>query len=134
MKNEQNEATALRPEGGRLLNASLVEMDLNKFITQLKQETAWAESDRNSITVFKSENMSIVLIGMHANAELKTHVVKGHINVHVLEGEIKFTAQQQTVSLEKGQMICLQENIPHSVLAIKESFFLLTMMINYQQP
>lgn len=78
--------------------------------------------------------MSIVLIGMHANAELKTHVAKGHINLQVLEGEIKFTAQQQTVSLEKGQMICLQENIPHSVLAIKESFFLLTMMINYQQP
>lgn len=78
--------------------------------------------------------MSIVLIGMHANAELKTRVAKGHINVQVLEGEIKFTAQQQTVSLEKGQMICLQENIPHSVLAIKESFFLLTMMINYQQP
>ena len=76
--------------------------------------------------------MSIVLIGMHANAELKTRVAKGHINVQVLEGEIKFTAEQKTVSMEKGQMVSLQENIPHSVLAIKESFFLLTMMISNQ--
>ncbi|MBK5269808.1 MAG: hypothetical protein JJE22_02220, partial [Bacteroidia bacterium] len=66
MKSKSNEATALRPEGDRVLNAPLVEMDLNKFIAQLKQETTWADSDRNSITVFKSDNMTIVLIGMHA--------------------------------------------------------------------
>ncbi|MGK2860304.1 MAG: cupin domain-containing protein, partial [Chitinophagaceae bacterium] len=124
--------TALRPEGDRVLNAPLVEMDLNKFIALLKQETTWADSGRNSITVFKSDNMTIVLIGLHANAELKTHIAKGHISVQVLDGEIKFTAEQQTVSMEKGQMISLAENIPHSVLAIKESFFLLTMMTNDQ--
>lgn len=132
MENKSNEATALRPEGDRIINAPLVEIDLNKFIAQLKQETTWADSDRNSITVFKSDDMTIVLIGMHAKAELKTHTAKGHISVQVLDGEIKFTAEQQTVSMEKGQMISLRENIPHSVLAIKESFFLLTMMINDQ--
>ena len=134
MENKSNEATALRPDGDRLLNGSLVEIDLNKFIVQLKQETTWANSGRNSITVFKSYNTTIVLIGLHANAELKTHIAKGHISLQVMDGEIKFTAEQQTVSLQKGQMICLHENIPHSVLAVKESFFLLTMMISYQQP
>ena len=133
MENKSNEPTALRPEGDRVLNAPLVEMDLNKFIAQLKQETTWADSDRNSITVFKSDNITIVLIGLHANAELKTHTAKGNINVQVLEGEITFTTEQKTVSMEKGQMICLQENIPHSVHAIEESFFLLTMMISNQK-
>jgi len=57
MKNKSNEATTLRPEGDHLLNTSLVELDLNKFIAELKQETTLAESDRNSITVFKSYNM-----------------------------------------------------------------------------
>ena len=132
MKNKSNEATELRPEGDRVLNAPLVEIDLNKFIAELKQETTWTESDRNSITVFKSDNVTIVLLGLHANAELKTHTGKGHISLQVLDGEIKFTAEQQTVSMEKGQMVSLQENIPHSVLAIKESFFLLTMMISNQ--
>ncbi len=132
MENKSNEATPLRPDGERLLNAPLVEIDLNQFITQLKQETTWADSDRNSITVFKSDVMSIVLIGMRADAALKTHKAKGHITVQVLEGAIKFTAEDQTVSIEKGQMISLKENIPHSVLAMKESFFLLTMMNNEQ--
>jgi len=128
MENKSNEATALRPEGDRMLNARLVEIDLNKFIAELKQETTWADSDRNSITVFKSDTTTIVLIGMRENAELKEHTAIGNITVQVLHGEINFFAEQQTLSLVKGQMITLEENIPHSVTALKESFFLLTLM------
>lgn len=130
MENKSNEATILRPEGDRILNAPLIKMDLNKFIDQLKQEITWVESDHNSITVFKSDYMTIVLIGMHKNAELKKHAAKGNINIQLLEGQISFTTEQQTVSLEKGQMIALQAGILHSVLAIKESFFLLNMMLS----
>jgi len=132
MENKSNEATPQRPEGDRMLNAPLVEMNLNKFIAQIKQETTWADSDRNSMTIFKSDSMRIVLLGLHQNAELKTHTANGIISVQVLEGKINFTAEQQTVSLEKGQMIALQEKIPHSVLALEESFFLLTLAMNKQ--
>jgi len=38
MENKSNEATALRPEGDRVLNAPLVEMDLNKFMQQIKAD------------------------------------------------------------------------------------------------
>jgi quercetin dioxygenase-like cupin family protein len=71
--------------------------------------------------------MRIVLIGLHDGAELKTHTANGVISVQVLEGQIKFTAEEQTVSLVKGQMIALHEKIPHSVLALEETFFLLTL-------
>lgn len=130
MENKSNEATPQRPEGDRMLNAPLVNMDLNKFIKQIKEESTWAESDRNSITIFKSDNMRIVLMGMHTDAELKTHTANGIISVQVLEGNISFTAGESTVSLQKGQMIALQEMIPHSVLALSESFFLLTLAMN----
>ena len=130
MEDKSNEATTLRPEGERMLNARLVEIDLNKFIAELKQESSWADSDRNSITVFKSNTSTIVLIGLHKNAELKEHTSIGNISVQVLEGEINFVAEQQTLSLAKGQMITLEANIPHSVTAMKESFFLLTLVIN----
>ncbi len=127
MENKSNEATPQRPEGERLLDAPLVEMDLNHFIEQVRNEPSWKDSDRNSITIFKSENMRVVLIGLHENAELKTHTANGIISVQVLEGNIKFTTEQKVVELEKGQMLALQKQIPHSVLALKETFFLLTM-------
>ena len=127
MENKSNEATPQRPEGDRLLDAPLVTMDLNSFIEQVRNEPSWQDSDRNSITIYKSDSMRIVLIGLHENAALKTHTANGVISVQVLEGHIKFTTEQQVEELQKGQMLALQKQVPHSVLAVKESFFLLTM-------
>ena len=130
MEIKSNDSTPQRPEGDRVLDAPLVEMDLPKLIAQIKAETTWADSDRNSITIFKSETMRIVLMGLHENAELKAHKANGVISVHVLEGKINFLTDQQTSLIEKGHMIALHENITHSVLALTETFFLLTLAMN----
>jgi len=127
---KSNEATTLRPEGNRVLNAQLVEMNLYEFIEQIKNETTWKDSDRNSITIFKSDTMRIVLMGLHKNAALKSHKANGVISVQVLEGKINFITEQQSSLMEKGQMIALQENINHSVIALTKSFFLLTLSLN----
>lgn len=126
-KNTNVESTLLRPEGKRILNAPLIEIDLNKFIEKLKQEVNWAENDQNAITIFKSEYSTIVLMGMKENAELKAHTSNGNIVIQVLEGEINFKTDLHSSLLDKGQMVTLQSNISHSVVAILESFFLLTI-------
>lgn len=130
MENKSNGATPQRVEGDCLLDAPLVTMDLNHLMEQVRNESSWKDSDRNSITSYTSENMRIVLIGLHENAELKTHTANGIISVQVVEGHIKFTTEQQVVELQKGQMIALKKQIPHSVLALKETFFLLTMVMS----
>ena len=127
MENKSNAATPQRPEGDRLIDAQLVTMDLTQFIEQVKNESTWNESDRNSITVFKSDTMRIVLMGLHENAELKTHTANGIISLQVLEGQIKFTTEEQTVTLQKGEMLALHKKIPHSLIALKETFCLLTV-------
>jgi quercetin dioxygenase-like cupin family protein len=128
MENKSNESTPQRPEGDRLLDAPLVKMNLPHLMEQLRNEPSWKDSDRNSITVYKSEHLRIVLIGLHENAELKTHTANGIISVQVLEGHVKFTTEQEATELEKGQMLALKSKIPHSVFAVKETFFLLTMV------
>lgn len=130
METTSNEATPLRPDGDRILNAPLVEMNLTDFIAQLKSESTWADSDRNSVTIFKSPTMRIVLLGLHKNAALKPHKANGVISVQVLDGKIEFTAEGQTHLMEKGQMVALHDNLTHSVLALEESFFLLTLAMN----
>jgi quercetin dioxygenase-like cupin family protein len=129
MENKSNDASP-RPDGSREVNARMVEMDVYKFIDQLKQEPNWVNGDRNTMTIFKSETMRIVLMGLHEKAELKAHKANGVISVQVVEGKINFTAEEQTASLEKGQMIALQANIIHSVKALSDSFFLLTLAMN----
>lgn len=128
MEKKSNDATPQRPEGERTLDAPLVEMNLFEFMEQIKSEPTWTDSDRNSITIFKSDAMRIVLIGLHKNAELKPHKANGTISVQVLEGKIEFTTEDKRTYMEKGQMIALHENLIHGVKALTESFFLLTLL------
>jgi len=127
MEVKQNESTELRPEGARLIDAPLVSIDIPQFIKELKKESAWENSDRNGITVYKTDGMCIVLIALHEDAIMQKHVAEGIISVQVLEGEINFNTDEQSVLIKKGQMITLHKGLPHSVAATKESVFLLTM-------
>jgi quercetin dioxygenase-like cupin family protein len=126
MEEKNNDATPQRTKD-HLLDAQLVSIDIPLFIEQIKQESTWKDSDRNSITVFKTNGLRIVLIALHEGAELAKHTANGHISLQVLEGQLKFTTDLQSVELSKGQMLALHERIPHSVLAIKETIFLLTL-------
>lgn len=122
-----NEATPQRPEGDRPLDAPMVTIDLPSFMEQIKREPSWKDSDRNAITVFKTDGLRIVLIALHAGAEMIRHTADGIISVQVLEGQITFRTEQEPVELHKGQMLALHAGIPHSVLAREESVFLLTL-------
>ncbi len=127
MDEKSNEATTQRPQGGRIIDASLVTIDLHSFNEQITNEQTWKESDRNAITVFKTNGLRIVLIALHKDAEMTKHTADGIISIQVLKGKISFTTEGRTVELGSGQMLALHENVPHSVLALEESIFLLTL-------
>lgn len=124
-----NEPTPLRPEGERELNAPMVTMDLHSLQGQIKNEASYRNGDRNAITIFKSDDMRIILIALHEGAEMKTHKAPGIISVQVLEGNIIFTTAVETADRTAGQMLVLQAGIPHSVVAKTASVFLLTLSL-----
>lgn len=128
MEEKFNEATRQRPEGDRVMDATMVTIGLPSFIKQIKQETAWKERDRNAITLYKTNGMSIVLVALHAGAEMKTHTADGIISLQIIEGRMKFNAGDRFVELDKGEMLTLHKGIPHNVAAIEETVFLLTLV------
>ena len=129
MENKSNDPTPQRPEpeAGRPLDAPLLVFDLPALLAQVRQEPAYHTSDRNSLTVFKTDGMRIVLLALHAGAELKTHTAPGIISVQVLEGRLTFRTAGQATELAQGQLLTLHAGIPHSVTAVTEAVFLLTL-------
>ena len=127
MEDKFNEATPQRPEGDRVIDAVAVMIDLPLFIEQIKQEAPWKDTDRNAITVYKTNGMRIVLVALHATAEMKTHTADGIICVQVMDGRMRFNADNKSFELIKGQMLTLHKGIQHSVLAIEDTIFLLTL-------
>ena len=127
MEAKHNESTELRPEGGRLMDAPVVTIDIPNFIKQIKSEPVWEKNDRNAMTIYKTSGMRIVLIALREDAVMEKHTTNGIVSVQVLDGEINFNTEDHSVALKKDEMIALHRNVPHSVAAIKESVFLLTV-------
>jgi quercetin dioxygenase-like cupin family protein len=94
---------------------------------KIKQEDSWQNGQRNAITLLKSDNMRLVLIALRAGEEIDFRQSDNLISLQLLEGNSEFRAVNKTVELKQGNLITLHENMEHSLIAISETIFLLTI-------
>ena len=128
MEEKYNEATINRPEGDRPIDSSAVIIDIPSFIEQIKSEKAWEENDRNSITVFKSSKMRVIIGAMHKNAEMRTEHPNNILSMQVIKGRLKLHTDEKVIEIEKDQVLALHEHIPYRIEAVKKTTFLLTVV------
>ena len=113
----------------RLLDAALLCFELPEAIKKLKSEDTWKMGERTAVTLMKSSFMRIVLIALHGQSEINFHQSGNVISVQLLEGKINFQTQNESVMLSKGSLITIHEDMQHTLIAIEESVFLLTVAI-----
>jgi quercetin dioxygenase-like cupin family protein len=126
MEIKRNEATINRPKGDRVIDGSYVFIDLPAFLTQLQQEKAWEKNDRNGITVFKSDEVAIVLSVLKAGSQLPDNSVDGYLTLQLIHGKVNVTTPDGDVVLLPNQIIAFHPNIHNSVQVIDDSVLLLT--------
>jgi quercetin dioxygenase-like cupin family protein len=122
-----NNATLSRPGGDRIIDAPTLFVDLPAYVQQIKGEEAWEKNDRNSITVFKTDDMRIVLCAIHKNGEMLPHRAEADMALQVLEGTLKVNTDEQKCVLGKGQMMAIHKGCNYHVIAAEESLYLLTL-------
>ncbi|MEP6615137.1 MAG: hypothetical protein ABJA57_01095 [Ginsengibacter sp.] len=127
MDEKFNEATRNRPEGDRPVDSPLILIDLPSCIRQIKSEKAWKENDRNSITLFKSVKMRIVLVALHKKAEMSTEHPDNVLSLQLISGKLQLQANNETVQVRKSQVVALHDKIPYRLEAVKKSIFILTL-------
>lgn len=127
METKSTDATLKRPND-HLLDAPTVHIDLPAYFSQLVQEPSWKESERNSITVFKTEGLCIVLSALHSGATLVENSLESLLSIHVLNGRVKVdTSSGESFELKQNQVLALHKGIPHTLTAISEANVLLTV-------
>ena len=104
----------------------IAQFDLPKEIADSEQKKPW-QSGLYSRTLFKKHDFRIVLITMDAAAVMKEHHADGTISIHVIKGHIRVTIQGKPHDLHTGNLFALGASIRHSVEAVEESAFLLTI-------
>jgi hypothetical protein len=128
MENTNIEATNNRPDGDRQIDSPVLVIDLPTFIEQIKNEKAWEENDRNSITVFKSDKMRILLVALHRKAVMQTLRPENILSLQLLKGKLNLTANNESTEIHKEQILTLHEKISYTIRALKKSLFLLTLV------
>ena len=124
---KKNKSTINRPGGSRTIDAPYVAIDINFYMHQVKDEEAWQKSDRNAITVFKTEGLSLVLSALHADAIIDDNTADGILIVQVLEGKIKITADEHSEEAVEKEIITFHRDVAHTIEALEESVLLLTI-------
>lgn len=123
---KSNEATNNRPGNKRVIDAPYVFADLYQYKDQLKEEEAWGKYDRNGITLFKTDGITIVLTSLHAGATMEDNTTDGILNLQVIEGRIEVKVEGTKIKIKSGQMLSFHRNIEYSIEAMEDVTLLLT--------
>lgn len=95
------------------------------------QDPAQTGKDR-TVILLKTDSLRVIFRSFSEGASLPTHKAPGPITVHVLDGQIEFTAGTQTTPVRKGEVLALESGVPHSVKALSNSAILITVAVRPQ--
>lgn len=121
MATPRGAARAIEPTAGPSLT-----FDLPEQIRELRGEPYW-QSGRNSKTLVKYDDLRIVLMAMRANTTIHEHRAAGRISVQTIEGHLRMHAGGKEFDLPAGRVLALDRTMPHDVVALTDSAFLLTI-------
>lgn len=85
--------------------------------------------DHQTRALIKTPDLEVLRLIMPQGKEIPIHRAPGRITVQCLEGRVAFTALSGTVDLEAGQLLYLEPDEPHSLLAHENSSLLVTLVL-----
>ena len=111
----------------RLSEGTLHTFQLGPIAERMRREQEYSRNGRGGITLVKNPGLRVVLEVLRRGAALAEHTAPGPITVQVLEGEIRLQAGEEVVYLKQGELLTLPSRQPHSVEAVHDAVFLLTI-------
>ena len=113
---------------GETLDTPILQCDLLEEIQSLHKEDAWLQgTGPSSKTLVKHSDLRIVLLAMKKSMSMHEHKTAARISVQTLAGHIRLRLPDRTVELPAGQLLVLDQCVPHDVEAEEDSAFLLTL-------
>ena len=79
------------------------------------------------MTLLKSPEKQIVLTALHEGTEINSFQANDSITFQIIEGKLVFYANKESVTLEMGQMMTVQEKVKYSLTTWEDTVFLLTI-------
>jgi quercetin dioxygenase-like cupin family protein len=111
----------------RSSDCTLLAFDLPSLIATMKQSYTWANGELNALILHKSPEKQIILTAVHEGTEIESYQSNASITFQIIEGKLRFHIRKDTVTLNKGQLMTLDENIKYRLSTSEETVFLITI-------
>lgn len=108
-------------------NPSSFIFDLPTLVETMKNNHSWIHGDLHSMVLLNTPNKQIVLTAMHNGTEIQSFQSGDSITFQIIEGKLIFHTRHESVILEKGELLTLDENIKYSLTTNEETILLLTI-------
>ena len=102
--------------------------DMNDLTTvdyNVANTVPYADGQVVAKTIMKSGKLDVRVIALDKDSNIPTHHVDADVLAMVLEGEIDFNVDGNSVVLKKDDYITMEPDTPHSLHALERSKFLL---------
>ena len=87
-----------------------------------------ARHGRTARTVVKEGPLRLTIMGIAAGGVLPAHSTDAHVTIHLLEGEVTFTARGREYPLHSGDVLVLAPGVEHEARSAQGGVFLLTVL------
>lgn len=81
-----------------------------------------------SRTLSAKPHVNITLFAFDQGEDISAHTSPGDAMVQVLDGSARVTIDQETLTVEAGQVVVMPANVPHAVFAESRFKMLLTVV------
>jgi quercetin dioxygenase-like cupin family protein len=93
----------------------------------MKKSYTWANGELNAKILLKSPEKQIILTAMHQGTEISSFQSNDSVTLQIIEGKLRFHHRKDTITLYKGQLMTLNDNIKYRLTTEEETVFLLTI-------
>lgn len=128
---EPNDDRSIDPKSDSTKSSKLETVtlvDWNAEIVRLRKDVATREeAGHKTKMLVKHAEFRIALITMNSGSRWAEHKTNSRIAVQPLQGHLRFFTPDGNFDLREGQLLTLDPGIAHSVEALEESAFLLTL-------
>lgn len=108
-------------------NPAVFVFDLPALVEKMKQKRSWAKGKLNAKILMKTPGKQIVLTTLHEGTEIKSFQSNDSVTFEVIEGKLQFHSRKESVTLEKGELLTVYENIKYSLTTKEKTVLLLTI-------
>ena len=111
----------------RSLTGAALSFDLATEAELLRREQAWHDHGHNARTLAKYTDFRVVLVVLKADARMRQAQSDQCMTVQPLSGSVRVYLPDSLHDVASGQLLTLGSCVPHEIVAVEESAFLLCL-------